>query len=77
MSALGGDPLAHGQDIPLAILEPGSFRAPCARDAVLHLDPWHVILLEYHPSRFEFCNFGGDVLNDPECGTGLRRAHTR
>jgi hypothetical protein len=42
--------LAHRQNIPLAILEPGGFRTARSRDTVLHLHPWHVVFLEHHAS---------------------------
>ena len=69
--------MAHGQDIPLAILEPGSFRAPRARDAVLHLDPWHVILLDTTPLALSSATSAATSLTTLNAVLAFDVPHTR
>src|SRR6266849_6613349 len=65
--------LADCQNISLAVLKPGGFRAAGGRDAVLHPDPGHVVFLEHHAPGFELGHFGLDVAHLPERLAGFRR----
>src|SRR5437773_4509431 len=45
--------LAHRENVPLGVLEPGGLRAAGGGDAVLHRHPGHVVLLEFHAPCLE------------------------
>src|SRR5207253_3299588 len=65
--------LAHRHDVPLAVLEPRGLRAASGRDAVLHLDPRHVVFLEHDASALERGHLCLDVVDLPERLAGFRR----
>src|SRR6266545_585447 len=58
-------PLDHGHDVSLAVLEPGGPGPAPGGDAVLHLAPGDVVLLEHDAAGLELGHLRLDVLDLP------------
>src|SRR5947207_11456853 len=69
--------LADGHDVSLAVLEPRGLGTAPSCDAVLHLDPRHVVFLEDYPPGLELGHLRLDVGDLPERLAGLRGACIR
>src|SRR5687768_16744123 len=71
------DALDDGEDVALAVLEPGGLRAAAGIDAVPALHPWHVVLLELHAAGLELSHLAFDIVDLPERLARLGRAGVR